>query len=141
MATCGLGVPTARLAPAQEIDAIASGPASKQAMHAVAAHHPGQTDIVAEGCRTPDCLTVLAGGPSKVFLLSLLVSRRQAIDLVRCDRAHRIIGIADRAPRALWRIDHPRIAAAGLRPRAGDGAVFGREEIRGGDACDRSPVC
>jgi 4-phospho-D-threonate 3-dehydrogenase / 4-phospho-D-erythronate 3-dehydrogenase len=120
---------SARLALAGEIDAIASAPTNKEAMHAAGQYYPGQTEIFAEECGVKQPFTVLTGGRMRVFLLSSHVSLRQAIDLVRQERVESVIRQADAALRELWGVERPRIVVAGLNPHAGDGGLFGLEEI------------
>jgi 4-hydroxythreonine-4-phosphate dehydrogenase len=56
------------------------------------------------------------------------VSLRQALDLVSTDRVLQTLQITHTAlTRALGR--PPRMAVAGLNPHAGEGGLFGREEI------------
>ena len=121
---------SAELAGDGSIDAVASGPTNKESMHAAGfTRYSGQTDIYAEMCGSSEYLTVLVGGRSRVYLVSSHVSLRQAIDLIDRDGIERVIRLADVSLRALWKIDRPRIGVAGLNPHAGDGGLFGREEI------------
>lgn len=119
----------ATLALQGRIDAIASAPTNKESMNLAGFHYAGQTEVFAEVCGTQTYFTVLTGGPLKVFLLSSHVSMVEAIRLVTPGRVERVIRIAQRAMRELWQMPRPRIAVAGLNPHAGDGGLFGNEEI------------
>lgn len=119
----------ARMALDGRIDAIASAPTNKEAMHAAGHFYAGQTEVFAEATGTKNFFTVLTGGKVKVFLVSSHVSLRQAIDLVTQERVERVIRIAREALRDLWNIHDPKLAVAGLNPHAGDGGLFGQEEI------------
>ncbi len=121
---------SADLANRGEIAAVASGPTNKESMHA-AGHiqYSGQTDIYAEMCNASTYFTVLVGGRSRVYLVSSHVSLREAINRVTQANVETVIRIADESLRELWKIEHPRIGVAGLNPHAGDGGLFGREEI------------
>ena len=57
------------------------------------------------------------------------MSLRAAIDALDFDAVLSTLRIAHRSARA-WGQDHPRIAVAGLNPHAGEGGLFGDEEIR-----------
>jgi 4-hydroxythreonine-4-phosphate dehydrogenase len=121
---------SARLALAGQIDAVASGPTNKASMHAAGfTQYSGQTDIYAEMCGSTDYLTILIGGRSRVYLVSSHVSLRQAIEAVTQANLERVIRLADRSLRELWKIPAPHIGVAGLNPHAGDEGLFGREEI------------
>jgi len=120
---------SARLALEGQIDAIASAPTHKEAMQAAGYAYSGQTDCYAEMAGVRDYFTVLTGGALRLFLLSSHVSLLEAIRLVTRERLMEVGRIADRALRELWGIERPRIAVAGLNPHAGDGGLFGREEI------------
>ncbi len=119
----------AQLALNGEIDAIASAPTNKEAMHAAGHKYAGQTEVFAEAAGTKDFFTILTGGKVRVFLLSSHVSLRVAIDLVTRKRVESVIRVARTALHDIWGIAAPKIAIAGLNPHAGDGGLFGREEI------------
>jgi len=111
-------------------DAVASGPTNKESMHAAGfTQYSGQTDIYAEMCGAQTYFTVLVGGLSRVYLVTSHVSLRQAIDSVTRDRVESVIRIADRSLRDLWKLARPHLGVAGINPHAGDGGLFGREEI------------
>jgi len=113
------------------IDAVASGPTNKESMHAAGfVQYSGQTDIYAEMCGSQHYFTVLVGGASRVYLVTSHVSLRKAIDSVTRARVENVIRIADQSLRELWKLPQPKIGVAGLNPHAGDGGLFGDEEIR-----------
>lgn len=120
---------SAKLALSGEVDAVASAPTNKESMHAAGELYSGQTDIYAEEAGTKDYFTVLTGGKNRVFLVTSHVSLKKAIAAVTRERVERVIRIAHRGLRDLWMIANPRIGVAGLNPHAGDGGLFGDEEI------------
>ena len=71
---------------------------------------------------------MLANDELCTVLLSIHVSLRDAIDAVTHDNLLQTLQMADTALRALLGRT-PRIAVAGLNPHAGEGGLFGREEI------------
>jgi 4-hydroxythreonine-4-phosphate dehydrogenase len=112
------------------VDAVASGPTNKESMHEAGfTQYSGQTDIYAEMCGSRSYFTVLVGGKSRVYLLTSHVSLRKALDSVTRARVESIIRIADQSLRELWKIKRPHIGVAGLNPHAGDGGLFGDEEL------------
>ena len=71
---------------------------------------------------------MLANEQLRTVLVSIHVSLRQAIEAVTLPNVLETIGITHQALQAtLGR--SPRIAVAGLNPHAGEGGLFGREEI------------
>jgi len=120
---------SAQLALEGKIDAIASAPTNKESMQAAGDLYSGQTDCYAEMAGVQDYFTILTGGTLRLYLLSSHVSLARAIELVTRERILDVARIADQSLRELWGIESPRIAVAGLNPHAGDGGLFGREEI------------
>jgi len=117
-----------RLAMDGEIDAIATAPLNKEALKAGGSSLPGHTEILGSLSGTRDFSMMLVSKELKVIHVSTHVSLRKACDLVKRDRVFRVIELADEALRNLG-IDSPRIAVAGLNPHAGEGGLFGTEEI------------
>ncbi len=117
-----------RLAMGGEIDAIATAPLNKEALKAGGCSLPGHTEILGHLSGTRDFSMMLVSKELKVIHVSTHVSLRRACDLVKRDRVLRVIELADRALRALGN-SSPRIAVAGLNPHAGEGGLFGTEEI------------
>lgn len=64
----------------------------------------------------------------RVVHVTTHVSLRQACDMVKRERVLDVIQLAYQETIKLG-IDHPRIGVAGLNPHAGDGGLFGDEEI------------
>ena len=117
------------LARAGALDALCFAPCNKQAMHAGGlafedelrffAHELGCAGYVGEINATGDLATTR---------VTSHVPLRAVADLVTEDAVLNAIRLAHRTLRAAGR-HQPRIAVAGLNPHAGDGGVFGREEI------------
>jgi 4-phospho-D-threonate 3-dehydrogenase / 4-phospho-D-erythronate 3-dehydrogenase len=116
------------LAMNKEIDAIATGPLHKEALNAAGYHYPGHTEILGTLSNTKDYSMMLTGGPLRVIHVTTHVSLRKACDLIKKDRVLKVIKLADHAARQLGFVP-PRIAVAGLNPHAGEGGLFGTEEI------------
>jgi len=116
------------LAMNKEIDAIATGPLHKEALNAAGYHYPGHTEILGTLSNTKDYAMMLTGGPLRVIHVTTHVSIRKACDLIKKERVLRVIKLADQAARQLGFVP-PRIAVAGLNPHAGEGGLFGSEEI------------
>jgi 4-hydroxythreonine-4-phosphate dehydrogenase len=108
--------------------AIATAPLNKAAMFSAGFNYPGHTELLAELAGVRDYTMMLAAGKLRVVHTSTHVSLREAIRHVTRERVLTVIRIAHET---LLRMGHPRprIAVAGLNPHAGEGGLFGREEI------------
>ncbi|KAF0229600.1 MAG: 4-hydroxythreonine-4-phosphate [Beijerinckiaceae bacterium] len=116
------------LAMAGTIAALVTAPIHKEALKAAGIPFPGHTEILADRTGTRDFGMMLIEGPLRVILVSIHVSLREALDKVTAESLARTFKLAEEGCRALG-IANPRIAVAGLNPHAGEGGLFGREEI------------
>lgn len=126
----------ARAALRGDVAALVTAPVHKEALAAAGVRYPGHTELLqAEAAvhlgRPVSQVPVrmmLANPELRTVLVSIHVSLRDAIEAVTFDNVLLTLQIADRALRqALGRA--PRLAAAGLNPHAGEGGLFGREEL------------
>lgn len=116
------------LAKAGRIGALVTAPIHKEALHAAGVPFPGHTEILAARTGTENFGMMLATDTLRVVLVSIHLSLRDALDKVTQANVLRTIRLADLGCRALGLL-RPRIAVAGLNPHAGEGGLFGREEI------------
>jgi len=116
------------MAMAGEMDGTVTAPINKEAINLAGHHFAGHTEIYAEFTGTKEYCMMLAHEDFRVAHVSTHVSLRTA-----CDRATkaRVISVIHLVNEALMKlgIQQPRIAVAGLNPHAGEGGMFGREEI------------
>lgn len=117
------------LAKAGLVDAIVTAPIAKEAMKAAGIAYPGHTEILAEKSGTSDFAMMLANDELRTMLVTIHVALKEAIALVTRDRVLRTIRLAHQACLA-YGIAKPRIAVAGLNPHAGEGGMFGDEDLR-----------
>jgi len=118
----------ARLALAGEIDGIVSAPLNKEAMRAAGFRYEGATQIFAEAAGVTRYAMVLLLGEMRLMLLTNHMSLREACDKVTAARVYEKIMLAHEAL-VDQGIAAPRIAVSALNPHAGEGGLFGREEI------------
>ncbi|HWI63355.1 MAG TPA: 4-hydroxythreonine-4-phosphate dehydrogenase PdxA [Symbiobacteriaceae bacterium] len=111
------------------VDAIATAPLNKEAMHMAGYKYPGHTELLAEMTGTQDYSMLLVTPNLRCFFVTVHVSMRKAIDLITRDRVLRCIGVAQSTLQRFG-IKSPRIAVAGLNAHAGENGMFGDEEIR-----------
>ncbi len=129
----------ARAAMRGEIAALVTAPLHKEALSAAGApfnQFPGHTEmlqaVAAEHLGKPIAAVpvrmMLANDELRTVLVSIHVSLREAIDAVTFDNVLQTLLITHASlSRVLGRV--PRIAVAGLNPHAGEGGLFGREEL------------
>ena len=115
-----------------EVEAIVTAPIHKEALAAAGVPYPGHTEMLqalaASGGTAPPVRMMLANDELKTVLVTIHQSLRSAIDAITHEAVLETIRIADRAA-ARWGQPHPRIGVAGLNPHAGEGGLFGDEEI------------
>jgi 4-hydroxythreonine-4-phosphate dehydrogenase len=116
------------LAMAGELQGLVTAPLNKEAMVQAGFAYEGHTEILADRTRTKEYAMMLVVGRMRVVHVSSHTSLRSACDRVRSARILTVIRLADRALKEL-RTRRRRIAVAGLNPHAGEGGLFGREEI------------
>ena len=116
------------LAMRNEIDAIVTAPLNKEAMNLGGYHYAGHTEILGALSGTKDYAMMLVGGPLRVIHVSTHVSLREACNRTKKARVLKVIELADESCKLLG-LAEPRVAVAGLNPHAGEGGLFGTEEI------------
>ncbi len=117
------------LALSGECDAIVTSAINKEALNKAGYHYDGHTGLLAELCRVSDVAMMLVSGQLRIAHVTTHVSLRQAIELVRPERIITVIKLVNEAVRQMG-VDKPRIAVAGLNPHAGEGGLFGDEEVK-----------
>ena len=120
------------LAQSGEIGAVVTAPIHKEAFAAAGIAYPGHTEMLqalaARGGVPPPVRMMLANDELRTVLVTIHMSLRRALDAVTFDAVLETIRIADAALRRSG-IARPRIAVAGLNPHAGEGGLFGSEEV------------
>jgi 4-hydroxythreonine-4-phosphate dehydrogenase len=117
------------LAMERKMDAVVTGPIHKEAINAAGFAYSGHTEIFAEKTRTKNYAMMISDKDMRVIHVTTHVSLRRACDLVKKERVLEVIRLAHQAMKALG-IKNPRIGVAGLNPHAGEGGLFGDEEIK-----------
>jgi 4-hydroxythreonine-4-phosphate dehydrogenase len=129
----------ARAALRGDVAAVVTAPLHKEALHAAGApydQYPGHTELLqAEAARHMGVplahmpvRMMLANDELRTVLVSIHVSLREALDAITLDRVMQTLRITHASlSRLLCR--SPRMALAGVNPHAGEGGLFGREEI------------
>jgi len=116
------------LALAGKIDAIVTSALHKEALNLAGYHYAGHTEILADLTHTESVTMMLVAGDFRVTHVSTHCSLREAIDRAKKERILDVIRLTHEALKQMG-IDQPRLAVAGLNPHAGEGGLFGDEEI------------
>ena len=131
-----------------EVAGLVTAPLHKEALHAAGApydQYPGHTELLQAEAATHQGVPLaampvrmmLASDELRTVLVSIHMSLRDAIAAVTRENIVQTLQITHAALlRTLGRV--PRIAVAGLNPHAGEGGLFGREEIE--SIADRKSV-
>ena len=126
----------AKMALGGKVAAVVTAPIHKEAWSAAGVKFPGHTELLQHEAATFAGLPaqqmpvrmMLANDELRTVLVSIHLSLREALDRVRFDNVLQTLRITHAAlSQSLRRA--PRIAVAGLNPHAGEGGLFGREEI------------
>jgi len=120
-----------------EVAAIVTAPLHKGALAEAGIDFPGHTELLqAVAARhrglAPAAMPVrmmLSNDELRTVLVSIHVSLRDAIDSVTVEAVHETLRITHAHFTGLLGRSRCRIAVAGLNPHAGEGGLFGREEI------------
>ena len=118
-----------KAARAGEIAGIVTAPINKAAMSCAGIRYPGHTEILAKYGGAERVAMMLANDDIRTVLVTIHMSLRDAIEKADYGAQMAAIRLAHEGAKALG-IDAPRVAVAGLNPHAGEGGLFGDEEIR-----------
>jgi 4-hydroxythreonine-4-phosphate dehydrogenase len=126
----------ARAALRGEVAALVTAPIHKEAWGAAGVPYPGHTELLqaaaaahlGKAVHEVPVRMMLANDELRTVLVSIHMGLREAISAVTFDNVLQTLRITHASLRAtLGRA--PRIAVAGLNPHAGEGGLFGRDEI------------
>jgi 4-hydroxy-L-threonine phosphate dehydrogenase PdxA len=119
-----------RMAMAGEVDAVVAAPMNETSIAMAGIAFDGHPSFVARTTGTPedDVFMMLAFGDVKISHATLHQSVRAAIASITRERVTGVIRVTHETLQTLG-IARPRICVSGLNPHAGEGGLFGREEI------------
>lgn len=110
------------------VDALVTAPLNKESLHAAGHPWPGHTEMLAEAAGARDVAMMFVGGPLRVALLTIHRALRSVPDAITAGELTRVARLVHRElPRFVS--GRRRIGLCGLNPHAGEGGLFGREEI------------
>ena len=111
-----------------EINAIATAPLNKEALHLAGHHYPGHTELLAKLTDTKDYAMVLYTDTLRVIHVTTHIALLKFLQTLNKTRVNTVIDIADKFMRKAG-FANPRIAVAGVNPHAGENGLFGHEEL------------
>ena len=117
-----------QLAMQGRVHGVVMAPMNKESFRAAGYHYVDELEFLGELTGSPEPYLLGAAGPVWALSISEHIPFKDIVSQVRRDR------VIDRI-QALWQalsklgVAEPRIAVAALNPHAGEGGLFGREEI------------
>jgi 4-hydroxythreonine-4-phosphate dehydrogenase len=118
----------ARDALAGRVDGLVTAPLHKESLRAAGHPWPGHTEMLAEAAGVADVAMMFVGGGLRVALLTIHRSLRSVPDAITAGEVARVVRLVCRElPR--FGAGRRRIAVCGVNPHAGEGGLFGREDL------------
>ena len=109
-------------------DAICTGPISKEALNFAGHHYSGHTELLADLTKSRDSVMLLVHGNMRVSHITTHTALEDVPKRVTPERISRVVALTDEALKAL-NVPRRHIAIAALNPHAGEGGLFGRQDI------------
>lgn len=117
-----------RLAQAGRIGGIVTGPLNKESLNKAGYHYAGHTEMLAELTGARGSVMMLAHGNMRVSHVTTHVALQDVPKRLTPQRLRYVLDLTDQALKGLG-LERRRIAVAALNPHAGEGGLFGREDI------------
>jgi 4-hydroxythreonine-4-phosphate dehydrogenase len=110
--------------------AVVTMPIDKRANQAAGALFPGHTELIAKMCRVPRPVMMLFGPEIRVVPITTHIAYADVPGRLSPGLVLATIRTVAEGVRDLFSLQQPRLALCGLNPHAGEGGLFGAEEIR-----------
>jgi 4-hydroxythreonine-4-phosphate dehydrogenase len=117
-----------RLAQAGRVQGIVTAPLNKEALNKAGYHYAGHTEMLAALTGVKGSVMMLAHGSMHVSHVSTHIALEDVPKRLTPERLRLVIDLTHRALRDLG-VARARIAVAALNPHAGEGGLFGRQDI------------
>jgi 4-hydroxythreonine-4-phosphate dehydrogenase len=113
-----------------EVDAVVAAPQNETSIALAGISFDGHPSFVARETATPEdeVFMMLCFGNTRISHATLHQSVRKALEAITRERVGRVIRETTRTLQRIG-VATPRIAVSGVNPHAGEGGLFGREEI------------
>ena len=117
-----------RLAQAGRVQGIVTAPLNKEALNKAGHHYAGHTEMLAALTGVSGSVMMLAHGNMRVSHVSTHVALEDVPKRLTPQRLRLVLDLTREALRDLG-VERARIAVAALNPHAGEGGLFGRQDI------------
>ena len=117
-----------KLAQAGRIHGIVTAPLNKEALNKAGYHFAGHTDMLAELTGARGSVMMLAHGNMRVSHVTTHIALEDVPKRLTPERLRYVIDLTHETLTSL-RLPRRRIAVAALNPHAGEGGLFGRQDI------------
>lgn len=111
-----------------KLDALATAPINKAALQAAGVPFLDHTAMLRELAGSPNVLTMFSLGNLKIFFMARHMSMRDSLAEITAENIFQTLVKADTAMKTFG-YPHARFGVAAINPHAGEGGLFGREEI------------
>jgi 4-hydroxythreonine-4-phosphate dehydrogenase len=112
-----------------EVDAMVTGPVSKESLHIAGYNFPGQTEMLAMLSRSDKVTMMLIAKKLRVGLATIHVPVRKIAENIFIERILEKLMTINESLKNDFRVTAPSIAVLGLNPHAGEHGAIGLEEI------------
>ncbi|OQX17910.1 MAG: 4-hydroxythreonine-4-phosphate dehydrogenase PdxA [Desulfobulbaceae bacterium A2] len=109
---------------------IVTCPVAKTALRLAGCPHPGHTELLAARTGCDRFAMMMAGDRLKVVLVTIHEALARVPALLTPDLLRERLALTHESLIRDFGLPEPRVAVAGLNPHAGEGGMFGHEEIR-----------
>lgn len=117
-----------RLAQGGRVQGIVTAPLNKEALNKAGYHYAGHTEMLADLTGVKGSVMMLAHGNMRVSHVTTHVALEEVPKRLTPERLRLVIDLTHEALRDLG-VERARIAVAALNPHAGEGGLFGRQDI------------
>ncbi len=111
------------------VEGMVTAPVSKEAISRAGIPFQGHTEYLASVSGTKEFVMMLAGPRLRVCLVTTHLALSRVSPSLTEEKILSVIKITARALQEYFGFASPRIAVAALNPHAGEGGLFGKEEI------------
>ena len=112
-----------------EVDAMVTGPVSKESLHIAGYNFPGQTEMLAMLSRSNRVTMMLISKSFRIGLATIHLPIQKVAENIFVERIVEKLETIDASLKNDFRITAPAIAVLGLNPHAGEHGAIGLEEI------------
>lgn len=112
-----------------EVDAMVTGPVSKESLHIAGYNFPGQTEMLAMLSRSDRVTMMLIAKELRVGLATIHIPVRKIAENIFLERIVEKLETINASLLNDFRVKAPKIAVLGLNPHAGEHGAIGLEEI------------